>query len=270
MFCKVCGEQIDENSEYCSKCGSKVEQVNSTVVVPECIDEHAAPVDNTVPKGIQKVCLMGQIVGIVGATIFLIIVLVGLIIWGRVYLYDGYDFTKVFVTISIVLMGIGFLSILVKLILNLVYKVNIKSVPYAKRILALVLFVACLGFSTWGFVSCFSTNDSSNTNNSISFYDIYNDCNCSSPWATWGVDYISVDTNPYDYDSDSSSATKYMYVALAAIKSINTKLGLPTYLYEEMMSTRALDGRQSYSGDKVNVSWRYHPDSGLEVIYTKN
>ncbi len=267
MFCKVCGEQIDDNSEYCSKCGSKVEQVNSIVAASECVEAHTVPADNTAPKGVQRACFIGQIAGIVGAAIFLIVVLVGLIIYGRVYLYDGYDFTKVFVTISIVLMGIGFLSILVKLIFNVIYKVNVKSVSYAKRILAMVLLVACLGFSTWGFVSCFNTNNSSSQH--ISFYDIYNDCNCASPWATWGVDYISIDTNPYDYDSDSSSSTKYMYVALAAIKSINTKLGLPTYLYNEMMSTRALDGRQSYSGDKVNVSWRYHPDSGLEVTYSK-
>ena len=82
-----------------------------------------------------------------------------------------------------------------------------------------------------------------------------------------GTDYLSIDTNPYDYDSDSSSSTTYLLSATYAIQRVNSKLGLPSYLYDEMIETRAIDGRQSYSGTKVNVSWRYHPDSGLEVRY---
>jgi len=121
------------------------------------------------------------------------------------------------------------------------------------------LAVVCLGCSIWGLNSCKGSD----------FYSIYSECSCSYPWADYGSDFLSIDTNPYDYDSDSTLSTYYMTKALSAIKRVNQKLELPSYLYNEMMGTSALDGRQSYSGKKVNVSWKYHPDSGLEVRYTK-
>ncbi len=104
----------------------------------------------------------------------------------------------------------------------------------------------------------------------IDFFAIYKDCGCSSIWAEVSADYLSVDTNPYDI-SDLSLSMLWAEEALVAIKEINSKLGLPSYLYQEMVSTRAIDGRQTYTGPGrgVNVSWRFHPDSGLEVRYTK-
>ena len=109
------------------------------------------------------------------------------------------------------------------------------------------------------------------TTPSWSFETIYNQCSCASPWAKYGTDYLYIDTNPsdYDYDSKPYQATKYADTALSAIRSINTKLSLPSYLYDEMMEARAIDGRLSFSGTEVDVSWRYHPDTGLEVRYTK-
>ncbi len=104
--------------------------------------------------------------------------------------------------------------------------------------------------------------------NFIDFFAIYENCGCSDIWAEVGEDYLSVDTNPHDF-SDSTLSLLWAEDALAAIKEINSKLGLPSYLYQEMVSTRAIDGRQTYAGSGVNVSWRFHPDSGLEVRYTK-
>lgn len=34
----------------------------------------------------------------------------------------------------------------------------------------------------------------------------------------------------------------------------------------EMWSTRALDGRQSGEWDGFKASWKYHPDSGLDIV----
>ena len=44
-------------------------------------------------------------------------------------------------------------------------------------------------------------------------------------------------------------------------------LGLPDSLTEKMKSTRSMDERQNESYDNVAVSWTYHPDKGLEVMY---
>ena len=72
---------------------------------------------------------------------------------------------------------------------------------------------------------------------------------------------MTVDTNPFNLSKYSSiDAVEY-------IKQVNVALGLPESLYEKMMATRALDGRQTSSYDNVDVSWSYHPDSGLQVIY---
>ncbi len=104
----------------------------------------------------------------------------------------------------------------------------------------------------------------------INFFAIYEGCGCSSIWAEVGEDYLSIDTNPYDF-SDETLSMLWAEDALAAIKKINSELGLPSYLYQEMVNTRAIDGRLTYTGPErgVNVSWRFHPDSGLEVRYTK-
>lgn len=73
--------------------------------------------------------------------------------------------------------------------------------------------------------------------------------------------FISVDTNPYDIDDYSVSG------AFSAIPAFHEKLGLSDYIWEEMLHTSALDGRQTDGNGKIEVSRKYHPDSGLEAIY---
>ena len=68
--------------------------------------------------------------------------------------------------------------------------------------------------------------------------------------------YMKVDTNPYDIDDHIDMDAYY------AIKDINSKLG-----FSKMGETTGWDGRQSDSNDKYSVSWKYHPDSGMEVTY---
>ena len=294
MFCKFCGEKIEDNAIFCSKCGAKLTSEEKTnVVSSEIIDTTTNSLnenEKTIKKKsdkilniIQKVVFGCLIAGIVGISLFIGIVLVGLIAYGRVYLFDGYDFTKVLSIISIVLMMIGLCSIIAKCILYFIFHIGNFPTTIIKKVFIIVLATTCLGCSIWGFVDCSNNNhynsdydsdydsDYSGGGNSSywSFYTVYNECSCSYPWAEVGTDYLSIDTNPYNYDSDSSSSTTYASRALSAIRSVNSKLSLPSYLYDEMLETRALDGRQSYSGTKVNVSWRYHPDSGLEVRYTE-
>ena len=256
MICNVCGEKMEEGQVYCPKCGSKVEPQ------PASMNDSNVPTINSkkLPPILVKICRIGMIIGAIGAVLFLGIVLIGLIAYGKVYLFNGYEFTKVLTVISIVLMLIGFCSILTEVVLSLILKTDNSQISTAKKALVIVLAIACLGFSIWGFADCTSFN----------FRNVFYDCDCSLLWADYGTDYLSIDTNPYDYDSDNSLSTKYLSEALKGIQRVNAELGLPTYLYNEMLSTRALDGRQSYKGDKVSVSWRYHPDSGLEVTYSKN
>ena len=56
---------------------------------------------------------------------------------------------------------------------------------------------------------------------------------------------------------------------LKAIKHANTALGFDSGLYNQMLKTNALMGRQTEENDKYKVAWSYHPDDGLEVTYSK-
>lgn len=86
-------------------------------------------------------------------------------------------------------------------------------------------------------------------------------------WADVASDgsYLSIDTNPYD-EEDNGAA---YYAAYTAIKNINKELGIPDSLLEEMEQTTSSDGKQSEEFKNITVSWKYHPDKGLEVTYKK-
>lgn len=300
LHCEMCGstDLVKQDGMYvCQVCGTKytVEEAKKlmTEQTPETENDNLfkeeSPVlnkpDNDAPKPNKELSeknkkilnislLVGYIIGIVGVTLFLGIVLVSAIAYGEVYLFDGYDFTKALSIISIIFMQIGLCSVIARLILSFGLKLCEFHKKIVIRILVICLAALCLGFSIWGFVDCGVNSKSSGSSSGssstfVSFFTVYAECNCKSPWAEAGIDYLSIDTNPYDYDSDSYLADTYAVSALTAIQKINSRLGLPTYLYQEMIETRALDGRQTYYGSSVNVSWRYHPDSGLEVRYTR-
>lgn len=90
-----------------------------------------------------------------------------------------------------------------------------------------------------------------------------------------GNDYFTVDTNPYNWDYDDLEYSqmilfsKYQEYAIDGIKLANVEFGFGDSLYNSMMSTTSLMGRQTEENSSVKVSWYYHPNKGLEVTYTK-
>lgn len=74
--------------------------------------------------------------------------------------------------------------------------------------------------------------------------------------------YISVDTNPFDIEDWTGDSLGIVY-----IKSINEELGLTDAVWEEISSIRALDGRKSITENGILITYSYHPDSGLKVVY---
>lgn len=53
---------------------------------------------------------------------------------------------------------------------------------------------------------------------------------------------------------------------VCALKAVS----VPDRVVSEMDATRALDGMQRASWDKMSASWTYHPDDGLQVILTES
>lgn len=96
------------------------------------------------------------------------------------------------------------------------------------------------------------------------FRDLYNDATVS---AADDGSYMTIDNNPLNMKGGSIIFNE---TGLNHVKLTNKVLGLPDWLFEEMANTRALDGRQKEVFDNVTVTWTYHPDHGLEVIYRTN
>ena len=70
-----------------------------------------------------------------------------------------------------------------------------------------------------------------------------------------------MDTNPLDFDD------YYNPTYIKVIEAFNEELGVPDYVYELMKKTTALQGRQTETVNGLIISWTYHPDNGLAVIY---
>ena len=120
----------------------------------------------------------------------------------------------------------------------------------------IILFIIIFTISPSAF-DTFSNHD--NTMN-----EVYNKIGCDSYYCEVAYDgsYLEIDTNPGDLDDYSST------VAWDMVKKANEEFGFSEALNSKMNKTRALDGTMSEENNKVEVSWTYHPDDGLEVIYT--
>lgn len=73
--------------------------------------------------------------------------------------------------------------------------------------------------------------------------------------------YIEVDTNPYNIDD------YYNPTYQEVLQAFNSELEVPDYVYQLMISTTAMQGRQTETVSGLIISWTYHPDNGLEVLY---
>ena len=134
-----------------------------------------------------------------------------------------------------------------------------------KKVFAGALLVASIGL-----LGACNSGDNIETSNNVDFFAIVSDITgieASTDYVpyffTIGSDnsYCTIDTNPYDLD-DYSSTT-----ALGYIKEMNEKLGLPEYVYQEMLTTSYSQGKQTETCGKISVTWYYHPDKGLNATY---
>lgn len=129
-----------------------------------------------------------------------------------------------------------------------------RKIPIIIAVVVLLIFAVSMCSGT--------SSDKSNEVDFLSIYNTYLD----STYAQVASDgsYLMIDTNPYDiddYNDDTATA--------AVVLTIKT-LGLPDSLVQKMNGTSALDGRQTEVYNGVEVSWKYHPDNGLEVLFSKN
>lgn len=75
--------------------------------------------------------------------------------------------------------------------------------------------------------------------------------------------YLKFDTNPSD-EEDGGYTDVWKEIAEA-----NKMFGLPESINERMKTTNSMDGKVTETVDGIKVTWSYHPDRGLEVMYEK-
>ena len=71
-------------------------------------------------------------------------------------------------------------------------------------------------------------------------------------------------------ESDSVSITIQKYEVITAampLQRMLTELGFSSAVIDRMDNTRALDGTQNADGKNCNVTWTYHPDDGLQMVF---
>lgn len=73
--------------------------------------------------------------------------------------------------------------------------------------------------------------------------------------------YLSIDSNPMDIED-----LNFDYISDHVV-DINKLLCLPDVITQKMYSTSSMDGLQTKTYEDLTVSWKYHPDMGLEVLY---
>ncbi len=99
------------------------------------------------------------------------------------------------------------------------------------------------------------------------FLDLYGEEATAYYW--WTIDsagqWMEIDTNPYDWDD--KYAASYVEAADNKITEVLGELGFSSTVAKEMELTRAIDGRKTATAGKYEVSWTYHPDEGLEVLF---
>lgn len=253
-ICGKCGNELQDGQEFCPKCGQKA----GLAMAPEvntAINQFNANVQKKSKKSVKLPIILGVIATVV---IALVLLLKGpsvdeiVLSKSSVELKAG-DSTSVSYTIAPD--KASDVDVTWKSSNESVATVNSNGKITGKGDGSCTITVTAGGKSDSLTVTVKSGPD---------FKSLYNKY-CKSTWADYGSDgsYLSIDTNPYDWDDDGLAYPEAYY----AIENVNNALGLPSSLLNEMSETTGADGKQSETFGDITVTWKYHPDKGLEVTY---
>lgn len=168
MYCKNCGKEIHDDVMFCPFCGTRQDDEQESIT-QSVIEEKKFFTNEKINQSLKIIIKLLPKIGFYslmsGAGIFLLIVIIGLIGYGKVCLYDGYAFTKVFCTISVILMLAGIIICGGLLI----YKIIKKEFTLDKKeILKIIAITLSLVFSIILFSNAATTNKKSYSTGSSS------------------------------------------------------------------------------------------------------
>ena len=278
MYCEHCGQKLGDNANFCANCGTPITkqeqnvESNSTddIIKPVVTESKEVNIEteekfsqesskNCTEESenrkklnniLKKVTLGGVITAASGVALFLGIVLISLIGWGDVYLFNGYDYTATLAAISMMLMLAGTLTLIATCICGVVGKYDFIKLYNTNRckIIGGIIIVACIAFNVWGFID-YSDSQSSYSDDSSyngSYSGSYNDYSSGLP-KTSGLN-VKVDR------ITTSGSYTYVY---CSVKNVSSTYGLATrYRYVKVKAQF-----KNYSGQIVDTDWTYAVDS---------
>lgn len=261
-ICSRCGIELREGQEFCPKCGQKAGLEPDSNVSSELSQFNA---------GVEKRNNRKKILPVIISTVAIVIIVLSFMLC--FIFIKGHSVNEVVLAKDTIEMKVG----------------NTQSVPYTINPGKVADKVKVTWSSSNDSVaevdengkitakedgSCTVTITAGGKNDTVTvtvksgpdFKEIYDEF-CESTWATVGSDgsYLTVDTNPYDIDDDGLAYIEAYY----AMEKINKALGLPDSLINDFGQTSGADGKQEeeFKNQGVKVSYKYHPDKGLEVTY---
>ena len=260
MFCKNCGTQLANDSKFCSQCGNKTEEFVSGENV-EGVEAGNAPIECECEKAdisstnrfkslytkiAGKLFFGGFLSAMLGTILFIGVILVGLIGWGKIYLYDGYEITAILTTVSLVFMLLGLVVLSCTVIINLKFKSIKLLTKKVFVVLSIVLIIFCVGLSTWGFIDCANKPESGSSYSGSSYGGSYNDNYNSGVAKNIGLS-LKVD------NIKTSGSYTYVY---CTVTNVSSKYVATRYRYVKVKAQF-----KSYSGSIVDTDWTYAVDS---------
>lgn len=252
--CGKCGNELQDGQEFCPKCGQRA----GLAVAPEvnsAINQFNANVQKKSKKNIKLPIILGVIAAVVVALVLLL---------------KGPSVDEIVLSKSSVELKVGDSTSVSYTIAP--DKASDVDVTWKSSNESVATVNGNGKITGKGDGSCTITVTAGGKSDSLTvtvksgpdFKALYNKY-CKSTWADYGSDgsYLSIDTNPYDWDDDGLAYPE----AYTAIKNVVAALGLPNSLINDMGETTSLDGKQSETYGDVTVTWKYHPDKGLEVTF---
>ena len=259
MFCKNCGIQLSDDNKFCSNCGCKIEETTlpentENIEIDngqiETESETRTPSSTNRFKDLynkisDKLFLGGFVSAAFGTILFVGIILVSLIGWGKVYLYGGYDFTATLTTISLVFMLLGLIVLTCVSLFNLKFKSIKLLTKQSFIVMSIALIISCIGLSVWGFVDYANEQDSGSSYGDGS-YGGYNDYYSSGIDKSIGLS-LKVD--------NIKNSGNYTYV-YCTVTNVSSKYVATRYRYVKVKAQF-----KNYSGSIVDTDWTYAVDS---------
>lgn len=80
---------------------------------------------------------------------------------------------------------------------------------------------------------------------------------------------VSVSDEGKTISVDTIGEEEYSGASYGDLVCIIDAVGTPSYINDGIMSVRAMDGRQTQEFDEIIVSYSYHPDHGMDIVFHK-